>query len=38
VTAPDLKALADEFRATVQQWAFVARDTVSDLPDSVEVQ
>jgi len=38
VTAPDLKALADEFRATVQQWAFVARDTVSDLPDSAEVQ
>jgi Flp pilus assembly protein TadD len=38
VTAPDLKALADEFRATVQQWAFVARDTVSDQPDSVEVQ
>jgi Flp pilus assembly protein TadD len=38
VTAPDLKALADEFRAAVQQWAFVARDTVSDLPDSAEAQ
>src|SRR3546814_16949808 len=24
----DLAALADEFRTTVQQWAFVARDTV----------
>jgi len=38
VPAPDLKALADEFRAAVQQWAFVARDTVSDLPDSAEAQ
>jgi tetratricopeptide (TPR) repeat protein len=36
--APDLKALADEFRATVQQWAFVARDTAPDVPDSVDVQ
>jgi predicted Zn-dependent protease len=34
----DLKALADEFRTTVQQWAFVARDTVSDVTDSVETQ
>ena len=38
VTAPDLKALADEFRATVQQWAFVARDTAADVADSVDVQ
>jgi tetratricopeptide (TPR) repeat protein len=38
VAAVDLKALADEFRATVQQWAFVARDSVSDVPDSVENQ
>jgi Flp pilus assembly protein TadD len=37
-TAPDLKALADEFRATVQQWAFVARDTAPDVSDSVEIQ
>jgi tetratricopeptide (TPR) repeat protein len=36
--APDLKALADEFRATVQQWAFVARDTAADVSDSVDVQ
>ncbi len=34
----DLAALADEFRATVAQWAFMARDTVSDVPDSVETQ
>ncbi len=34
----DLKALADEFRTTVQQWAFVARDTVSDVADSVDTQ
>jgi Flp pilus assembly protein TadD len=38
VTAPDLKALADEFRAAVQQWAFVARDTAADVADSVDVQ
>jgi tetratricopeptide (TPR) repeat protein len=37
-TPVDLKALADEFRATVQQWAFVARDSVSDLPDSVDTE
>ncbi|MGH7518810.1 MAG: tetratricopeptide repeat protein [Gemmatimonadales bacterium] len=34
----DLKALADEFRTTVQQWAFVARDTASDVADSVDTQ
>ncbi|MGH7629927.1 MAG: tetratricopeptide repeat protein [Gemmatimonadales bacterium] len=34
----DLKALADEFRTTVQQWAFVARDTLSDVADSVQTQ
>jgi tetratricopeptide (TPR) repeat protein len=30
----DLAGLADEFRATVQQWAFVARDSMSDAVDS----
>ena len=35
---PDLEALAEEFRVTVQQWAFVARDTVQDVADSVEIQ
>ena len=34
----DLAALADEFRTTVQQWAFVARDSMSDAADSVEQQ
>jgi tetratricopeptide (TPR) repeat protein len=38
VSPPDLKAMADEFRAAVQQWAFVARDTAPDVPDSVEIQ
>jgi tetratricopeptide (TPR) repeat protein len=38
VVAPDLKALADEFRATVVQWAFVARDSAPDVPDSVETE
>jgi tetratricopeptide (TPR) repeat protein len=37
-TPVDLTALADEFRATVHQWAFVARDSVSDLPDSVDTE
>jgi len=34
----DLAALADEFRSTVEQWAFVARDTTSDVVDSIEQQ
>ncbi|HET8625615.1 MAG TPA: tetratricopeptide repeat protein, partial [Gemmatimonadales bacterium] len=38
VATVDLKALADEFRATVAQWAFVARDSVSEVPDSIETQ
>ena len=32
----DLAALADEFRATVRQWAFMARDSAPDVVDSVE--
>jgi tetratricopeptide (TPR) repeat protein len=35
---PDLTALADEFRATVQQWAFVARDSMPDVSDSAVAQ
>ena len=38
VSPPDLKVMADEFRAAVQQWAFVARDTAPDVSDSVEIQ
>ncbi len=34
----DLAALADEFRVTVRQWAFVARDSMSDVADSVDTQ
>ncbi len=32
----DLGALADEFRTTVQQWAFMARDSAPETMDSVE--
>ena len=38
VAAPDLRALADEFRAAVAQWAFVARDTEPDVTDSEEIR
>jgi len=38
VAPVDLKTLADQFRAAVEQWAFVARDTVSDAVDSVDTQ